>query len=299
MNWGNLLTQYVKIKFYNTTNAPGSNKRLLALGGECTSGSFCAISICQSSGENDLQNMKTSKKKILFLALILLQVISTHSQNINYGVIIGADVTNMHLTHIPTNQYKNMYSPILSYNINGFVSYKGDFFIGISAEPGIIRKGGVQLFDYLNSRLEPVNKQVVASMTSLQIPILVDFYLNDKIYISAGIEAEYKISEKTVMTNKATTNHVGMGQGYLYIVRGTGPNTNADNIIPDEDYPGFYYSGILGLQYRINERFDAGLRYGVNLKNIYYLVWADANDNFMSSTELYTTYLQLSLKVRL
>lgn len=40
MNWGNLLTQYVKIKFYNTTNALGSNKRLLALGGECTSAVF-------------------------------------------------------------------------------------------------------------------------------------------------------------------------------------------------------------------------------------------------------------------
>jgi len=243
--------------------------------------------------------MKIYKRRALIIAFVALFISSLQSQKISYGVIIGADITNMYLRPVPFSNNTGMYSPILSYNLNGFVSYKSNFYLGITVEPGIIRKGGVQLFDYLNSQSQPVTNQVIASITSMQLPILLDFYLNDRLYVSAGVEMEYRISQNAVMRDEATTNHVFAGSVPIYVVRGTGMNTNGDNILPDDNYSHMYYSGLAGLHYKINKRFDVGLRYGFSLKGLYSVLWEDENKVPMGYSNLYTSYLQLSLKVRL
>ena len=243
--------------------------------------------------------MKIYKRRALIIAIVALFISSVQSQQISYGVIVGADITNMYLRPVHLANQTGMYAPILSYNLNGFISYKSNFFLGISVEPGIIRKGGVQLFDYLNSQSQPVTNQVIASITSMQLPILLDFHLTDRFYISAGVELEYRLSQKAIMTDKATTNHVFAGSVPIYVVRGTGPNTNGNNILPDDNYPSMYYSGLAGLHYKINKRFDVGLRYGFSLKGLYSVLWEDENKVPMGYSNLYTSYLQLSLKVRL
>ena len=101
--------------------------------------------------------MKINKRNNLLIARAAMFVSSVQSQNISYGVIVGADITNMYLKPVPSSNYNGMYSPVFSYNMNGFVSYKSNFFLGLSIEPGFIRKGGVQLFDYLNSQSQPVS----------------------------------------------------------------------------------------------------------------------------------------------
>jgi hypothetical protein len=240
---------------------------------------------------------KTHKRKSMLIAFIMLHIFSVQSQNIDYGLIIGADITNMYLKPVFHTENKAMYSPILSYNFNGFISYKTNFFLGFSLEPGIIRKGGVQLFDYLNSQYEPVNQKVITSITSFQLPVLLDFHINKSIYLSAGVELEYRLTQKAILTNEATTNQFTGGS--LYVVRGKGPNTIADNIIPDENYPFMYYSYIVSLQYILNNRFDLGLKYGASLKELYSILWVDINHEAMANSNLYTSYLQLSLKVKL
>mgnify|MGYP007068606290 CR=1 FL=1 len=50
-------------------------------------------------------------------------VLSVQSQNFSYGIIVGADITNMHLSNAPTTASENMFDPLLSYNLNGFISY--------------------------------------------------------------------------------------------------------------------------------------------------------------------------------
>ena len=249
--------------------------------------------------ENNNQNMKIDKRRALIIALAALFISSVQGQKISYGVIVGADITNMYLAPVHLSDQTGMYSPIASYNLNGFVSYKTNFFLGISVEPGIIRKGGVQLFDYLNSQYQPVTNQVIATITSIQIPILLDFHLTDRLYVSAGVELEYKISQKAVMTDKATTNHLFAGSVPLYAVRGTGTNTIGDNLLPEGDYTYKYYSGLAGLHYKINKRFDVGLRYGFSLKELYSILWEDENKVPMDYSNIYTSYWQLSLKVRL
>ena len=237
--------------------------------------------------------------KILLIVFIALQAMLVKSQNIRYGVIVGADITTMQMSDVPSFNNKSIYSPLISYNLNGFVSYKGDSFIGLSVEPGIIRKGGIQLFDYLDSQYRPINKQVIASITSIQLPVLVDLHINDKFYISIGVEIENRISQKAKMTDTPTTQHIFAGSYPLYVARGTGLNSIGDDIVPDDNYPSIYYSGLVGMQYMINNRFDIGLRYGTSLKQLYSLTWRDEFNSVMGVSKLYTSYLQLSLKVRL
>jgi len=243
--------------------------------------------------------MKILRRNYLLIVLVAMFVSSVQSQNISYGVIAGADITNMYMNPVSLSDNKGMYSPILSYNLNGFVSYKSPFFLGISIEPGLIRKGGVQLFDYMNSQSQPVNHKVIASINSIQLPVLLDFYLNDRIYLSAGVELEYRLSQNALMTDEATTNHVFAGSFPLYVVRGTGLNTKGDNILPDDNYPPVNYSGLAGLHYKINNRYDVGLRYGFSLKEIFSVLWESESENIMGYSNIYTSYLQLSLKVRL
>ena len=243
--------------------------------------------------------MKNHITKILLTAFVTMLVLSVQSQNFNYGIIVGADITNMHLSNAPTTASENMFDPLLSYNLNGFISYKSDFFLGASAEPGIIRKGGVQLFDYLNSQSQPVNQKVIASITSLQLPLLLDIHISKRLYVSAGVELEYRISQKAVMTDEPTTHHVFAGSYPLYVVRKTGADTNGNDILPDKNYPSMYYSSLVGLQYKINKRFDVGLRYGRSLKKLYSVLWVDEFNAAMGHSNLHTSYLQLSLRVRL
>lgn len=243
--------------------------------------------------------MKSNTKNLMIIAFVTLQTLSVQSQKISYGIKVGADLTNMHLLNVPQPGYESMYSPLLSYNLNGYVSYKGDFFIGLSVEPGIIRKGGVQLFDYMNSQYQPVEKQVIASITSIQLPVLIDFHINDRLYFSSGIEIEKRISQKAIMTDKATTKHLFAGSYPLYVTRGTGMNTIGDDIIPDSNYPSIYCSFLVGIQYKINKRFDIGCRLGTNIKDLYVITWRDEFGDPMAASYIYSTYTQLSLKVRL
>lgn len=243
--------------------------------------------------------MKNNTRNLIIIALVSLQTFSVQSQKISYGIKVGADLTNMYLIDVPRLGSENMYSPLLSYNLNGFVSYKGDLFIGLSVEPGIIRKGGVQLFDYMNSEFLPVNKQVIASITSIQLPVLIDFHINDRLYFTSGIEFEKRISQKAIMTDKATTQHVFAGSYPLYVTRGTGMNAIGDDIIPDNNYPSIYYSFIVGIQYKINKRFDIGCRLGTNIKDLYSITWRDEFGEVMAVSYLYSAYTQLSLKIRL
>ena len=79
----------------------------------------------------------------------------------------------------------------------------------------------------------------------------------------------------------------------------TGADTNGNDILPDKNYPSMYYSSLVGLQYKINKRFDVGLRYGRSLKKLYSVLWVDEFNAAMGHSNLHTSYLQLSLRVRL
>lgn len=233
-------------------------------------------------------------RKIVLFVLIFLLYTTIGAQELSYGVIIGTDASTMKMINVPKDiEYTSMYAPILGFNVNGFISHKSKSFWGISLEAGFIKKGGVQLFDYMNSHYLDIHYKVKNEFNSLELPVLFDMYLNQKIYMSAGLEFEYRLSEKAIMTDQVTWNDQS-----LFVAKDLGNHVLADDILPDDNNR-FSYSGLVGLHYNINRKFDLGLRYGIGLKELIHVNWLDSYGYFGGESNVFNNYLQLILKVRL
>lgn len=216
------------------------------------------------------------------------------AQGLSYGVVIGTDASTMKMNNVPLDiEYTSMYAPLLGFNVNGFVSYKSKSFWGISLEPGFIRKGGVQLFDYMNNHYMEIHYRVINEFNSLELPVLFDVYLNRKLYVSAGLEFEYRLSEKAIMTDQVTWNDQP-----FFVAKNLGNHVLADEILPDDNNR-VSCSGLVGLNYNIDSRFDLGLRYGLGLKELIHVNWLSSYVEFLGESSVYNDYLQLVLKIRL
>ncbi len=233
-------------------------------------------------------------RNFALFALIFLSFTTIEAQGLSYGVIIGTDVSLMKMRNVPKDiEYTSMYAPILGFNVNGFISYKSKSFWGISLEPGFIRKGGVQLFDYMNSHNMAIHYKVRNEFNSLELPVLFDIYLNEKLYMSAGFEFEYRLSEKAIMTDQVTWNDQS-----FFVAKVLENHVLADDILPDDNNR-LSYSGLVGLHYNINRKFDLGLRYGIGLKELIHVSWLDHYGDSFGESNVFNNYLQLILKIRL
>lgn len=233
-------------------------------------------------------------RKITLFGLMFFLSITIEAQGLSYGVIVGTNASTMKMMNVPKEiEYTTMYAPILGFNVNGFVSYKSKSFWGFSLEPGFIRKGGVQLFDYMNSQYLEIHYKVRNEFNSIELPVLFDIYLNRIFYISAGLEFEYRFSEKAIMTDQITWNDQS-----VFVAKSLGNNVFADNILPDNNNR-LSYSGLIGLHYNINSRFDLGLRYGIGLKELIHVYWLDSYVEFTGESNVYNHYFQLIMKIRL
>jgi len=244
--------------------------------------------------------MNARKLRNVFIACIAMFATTVQSQNFSYGVIVGADITNLELKGVPMlDADGGMYLPVLSYNINGFVSYKTSFFLGMSLEPGFARKAGIQLFDYMNSNYEPVSKQVYTTYNALQLPVLLDFYLNEKLSLSVGCELDYIISQKARILEEATTKHVFAGSVPLYASLGNGPTTLSDYIVPGNEFHFSYYSPLFNIQYKLNDRYALSLRTGFSLTELYNINWITEDKMHMGSSGIHSSFYQLALKIKI
>ncbi len=225
---------------------------------------------------------------------MILIISITNAQKLNYGFIVGTGTSTMYMRNVPDEiEYNSMYAPLLSYNINAFVSYKSTGFWGVSIEPGFIKKGGVQLFDYMNHYFLPQHYKVIVDFNSIELPVLFNMYLNKRLYASIGLEFEYRMSEKATITDKVTWNDQS-----LYVAKSLGNNVLSDNILPDNNNR-FSNSGLIALNYCIDNRFDIGLRYGLGLEKLIQIEWLDNFGSNDGSSDIYNNYLQLILKVKL
>jgi len=234
------------------------------------------------------------RKIKITVAILVLFVSLAKSQCISYGVTLGFDAASMKMRDVPEKiTYNSMYAPILSYNINGFASYKSKSFWGISIEPGFMRKGGVQLFDYYNSSNIKVNFKVIDTYNYLQLPVLFDAYLSKRLYVSAGLEFNYRLSENAKLTDEATWYSSDMN-----IWQSAGNNRLKNEILPDDNNR-FNYSYLLGVQYKLTDKFDVGLRYNMGMKELMSVYWRDSYLYEGEKISVFNTYFQFLVKVKL
>lgn len=205
----------------------------------------------------------------LILLLGSLLCIKSKAQEFQYGVIVGADLTNIRITDWPSEfedgiQFK--YTP--SFHINGFVGYKISESIGFTLEPGYIAKGSLAQGDETTK-----DDDLKWKLSYIQAPLLFNYYFNDKIYASAGPEFAYLLKAKV--------------KGEY----GTGDIT--------ESVKRTEISGILGINYILNDHFDIGARYSRAFTKFDEITLVDDDGRPIGkSIKHYNHYFQLLVKIQ-
>ena len=78
------------------------------------------------------------KKVITIVVVSFIAVTNLNAQSIDVGLGAGLGISNINITNSPNSQQTD-FSSIVSYNINGYLSYKSQGFWGFSLEPGVIK----------------------------------------------------------------------------------------------------------------------------------------------------------------
>lgn len=205
------------------------------------------------------------KRTTTTIGLVLLALI-LNAQILELGLKTGFGIANTHITNLPeTENHSDIFSPILSYSVNGTINYRSKGLLGVTLEPGIIQKGW---FSYKGNANE--NK---ITFQYLQLPVLSDFYVSDKLFFSIGPELKYLLNAK----NKSDY--------------GTEKITELNRK--------FELSGLIGCAYRIHNNLDIGLRYSHGLtqtsEKVFWVM--DESDENPVKMKNYNQYLQIFMKV--
>ncbi|MBP7508542.1 MAG: PorT family protein [Prolixibacteraceae bacterium] len=208
-----------------------------------------------------------TKKTILFaVGLIVISNLTAFSQNFKFGLIAGLDIANAHLTNKPEGFGDNqVYYPMIAYNFNGYIGYKKSELWGLSIEPGFIQKGG---------RQKSSDDYIRFNLNYLQLPILFDYYIVDKFYVSIGPELSYMINAKA----KSKDN---------------------SNDITDLYDRRFELSGLVGINYRIIDKLDIGLRYNHGFTYTSKITWTDKFGESIGESKDYNQHFQLFVKLKI
>lgn len=207
---------------------------------------------------------KHTLKTIACLVFATSLALQLNAKKMTFGAAVGLNATMTQQTNLP-DDISNEMKMMASYNINGYCSFQGNTILGFSLEPGFIQKGGLYTFPSANSRFE---------FNYIQLPILVDIHVSEKLYISAGTELSYMISAKSRL------------EGNLYDISSLYNKTEL--------------SGMVGLQYTIIEILDIGVRYNHGITSIQTLYFTNPEGTPIGKeSKLYNQYFQLIARFKL
>ena len=197
----------------------------------------------------------------IVIGLILFSVLKSNAQNLRFGLLGGYDIVTIHQTPLDPQLNGQPYDPIMSYNINSFISLKSKGIWGISVEPGLIQKGGL----LYKSRAE---------LKYLQMPLSADIYILQRLYFSIGPEFAYMISAKAI-------------------------NPSSIQDISEIINKKFEFSGSIGINYMIEKRMGIGLKYNHGLTFIYKSPQYGDNWEILRWLYYYNEYFQLRVSFRI
>ena len=213
--------------------------------------------------------MNTKLLSIL-IGLILVTLEKSNGQNFQYCILGGFDIVNIHQKPWPPHEVIPPYRSMKSYNVNCFISYKSQGIWGFSVEPGFIQKGGAN----------GVNNCCRWELNYLQIPFLADIYILHKLFLSIVPEFSYLTSANAINVYPGHTHTSDMSSIYKYKSE---------------------LSGLIGINYMINKRFEIGLRYNHGFT---YIAKIDINiyngsNWYILPAKQWSQYLQLMVRVRI
>jgi len=172
------------------------------------------------------------KTNFLILGLCFSAGFNLCAQEIRYGFLGGFGITQSFWTNMPEQLAdQKPYYPFASFSLNTYAGFKGKGNLGISIEPGIIQKGGV---DRNSSNDKSDNVRI--ELLYFHAPILINYYFGQRLSVSMGPELGYRISVNSHFKEMITD----LSEFY-------------DNK--------FELSGLVGVNYAIVENVDIGIRY--------------------------------------
>ena len=221
-------------------------------------------------------NKMKALKILIFTGLILLPGLNLKAQKINYGIQAGYVYANAHVRK--DNEYATrVFYPMHSFNINGTIEYRFPGAWGISIEPGYIRKGGVVDPDTYNW------ERFDLQLNYIQLPLLVNRYFTEKLFLSFGPEFAYLI------------------------------NKDGNSKYLEEEFSRFKFtsfkenaleiSALIGVNYSITKKIDLGLRYNHSLTNFSVVSWRNPRyppgAGYMGHSDAYNQYLQFLFRYKI
>jgi outer membrane protein with beta-barrel domain len=187
------------------------------------------------------------KTFFLICGLIAFFIFKTNAQEFKLGVQIGIGLSDKRTVfkNSPFGPFDDNSMKKVSYNVNGYLGFKSKYFFGISLEPGFIQKG--YHAPSIGSGFEAYN----VNYNYITSPVLADFYIGNSIVFSIGPEFSY--------LTKAIAKSESFSNSLLF-----GP-------------PKFEVSGLIGIQFKIAQHMDTGIRYSRGFTPIYSISFT--NDN--------------------
>ncbi|MCE4564155.1 PorT family protein [Maribellus sp. CM-23] len=208
------------------------------------------------------------KRMMTTIGLIVFAAVYLKAQSLELGVKTGVGVANTHITSLPESvKQSDVFSPVLSYSVNGSLCFQSKGWFGITAEPGIIQKG------WLMNKGEELENKI--RLHYLQLPVLADFHATDKWFFSIGPELNYLVKA----ANKSEY--------------GTEDITDLSRKLE--------LAGAIGCAYKLGSKLEVGLRYSHGLTQTSDKVFWAGETQGDSQREMkdYNQYLQMYLKVNL
>jgi len=186
------------------------------------------------------------KLNLLYIFLLVFFSFNSIAQKNNYGIQSSVNISSLRLSEKPT--YPNVdeivfYEPMLSYSISAYyenITGKKYFF---SIEPGYARKGAIE-------NIYNRNEKVILELHYIQFPILINIYLFNNIYLSAGLETSYLINANYKFNDES--NRIK----HMY-----------------EEFVDL--ASLTGLNYQLAEKININIRYSHSLFSISKILWFD------------------------
>jgi hypothetical protein len=168
--------------------------------------------------------MKTNNLLKTGIILTMLFCLNSNGQSLKYAIGTGLNFCNVISV---SNSSRVLNLPLLTTGINLQIKKEGNKKFDLRIEPGYMMKGGASYFDDIRYN---------HLLHYLQLPVLIDYNLNEKLFLSSGLEFAYLLNAKKYYNDDGT------------------PFNRS-----------FELSLLLEFGYRLSDKFDLGVRYGHGL----------------------------------
>lgn len=206
--------------------------------------------------------------------LILTSASVLQAQKFYVGLQTGLDISTKHISNKDDfTEEKKIYSPLTMFNVNAYLGFKSNSFWGLSIEPGFIRKGGqrndltLQIDDMLFAY-----QDVKYISNFIQLPLMVDFYITDKLFLSVGPEFDLFLSSKQESQDLSFDT--------------SGEHDKLD------------ISAGASAGYSITKNFDVRLLYNHSIASSSNFYWFDGTGLMVGISKQYYQYIQLGLRFK-